>query len=271
MTQARAYAKINLALVVGPVREDAKHEVVTILQRIDLHDDIELESADELVVEGFAGDTIVREALEALALAANVEPRWRVRIEKRIPVTAGLGGGSSDAAAALELANRVLATPLPREQLHEIAAGLGADVPFFLCDGPQVGTGVGTTLTSASLPGDYHVVIVVPNGATKSSTRAVYEAFDARGGPAGFDARAERLRGALAAVTTPHDLAALPPNDLEQSSIAGELALLGAFRADVSGAGPSVYGLFDDPATARRAADALARDGQTIVTRPVAR
>ena len=105
MSRGRAFAKINLALVVGPRRADGKHEVVTVLQRIDLHDEIEVEPADALVVDGFADDTIVREALLALADVAGVAPRWRVRIEKRIPVAAGLGGGSSDAATALQLAN----------------------------------------------------------------------------------------------------------------------------------------------------------------------
>jgi len=132
MRQARAYAKINLALIVGALRDDGMHEVVTVLQRIDLHDDIALAPADELVVEGFADDTIVREALEVLARAADVEPRWRVRIEKRIPVGAGLGGGSADAAAALVLANALVPRALPPERLQVIAAELGADVPFFL-------------------------------------------------------------------------------------------------------------------------------------------
>ena len=74
MSRAKAYAKINLALVVGPLRDDGKHEVVTVLQRIDLHDEISLEPAESLAVAGFAEDTIVRAALEALAVAAGVEP-----------------------------------------------------------------------------------------------------------------------------------------------------------------------------------------------------
>src|SRR5262249_28556230 len=96
-----APAKLNLALIVGPQREDGKHEVVTVMAPLELADRIELVHAEGLGVEGFAGDTLVRDALVRLASAARVEPRWRVTIEKRIPVAAGLGGGSSDAAAAL--------------------------------------------------------------------------------------------------------------------------------------------------------------------------
>ena len=122
MSRAPAPAKINLALVVGPLRDDGKHEVLTVLQRIDLVDRIELEEAPELSVEGFAGDTLVRDALRELARSAGVEPRWRVRIEKQIPVAAGLGGGSSDAATALRLANETLPEPLPADELVRIAA-----------------------------------------------------------------------------------------------------------------------------------------------------
>lgn len=271
MTHGRAYAKINLALVVGPRRRDGKHEVVTVLQRIDLHDDIALEPAAALVVEGFAGDTIVRVALEELARAAGVEPGWHVHIEKRIPIAAGLGGGSADAAAALDLANRLLPQPLAVERLHEIAAGLGADVPFFLCDGPQLGTGDGTELASIALPADYHVVLVLPTRASKPSTAAVYDAFDMRGGAAGFGDRAASVHGALPAIVGPRDLAALPRNDLASSPVARRLTSLGAFRADVSGAGPAVYGLFERLGDARKAVEALAAAGRTIVSRPVAR
>jgi 4-diphosphocytidyl-2-C-methyl-D-erythritol kinase len=271
MRQARAYAKINLALVVGPLRGDGKHEVVTVLQRIDLHDDIALEPADELVVDGFADDTIVQEALEALARAADVRPRWRVHIEKRIPVAAGLGGGSADAAAALLLANTLAPQPLSPERLHVIAAEVGADVPFSLREGPQLGTGDGTELSSVALPDDFDVVVVVPHGVTKASTAAVYGAFDARGGAAGFDERSAAVRDVLASIGATRDLAALPANDLGSSPLAQQLSSLGAFRADVSGAGPAVYGLFEQRGEAQRAAEALATTGHTLVARPVAR
>lgn len=267
MNRAPAPAKINLALVVGPVREDGKHEVATVLQRIDLGDRVALERAPELAVDGFPGDTIVRDALVALADAARVEPRWRATITKRIPVAAGLGGGSSDAATALRLANGMLDEPLAPPRLHALAAKLGADVPFFLADGPQLGRGDGSDLERLDLPQDYFVVLALPHGVAKPSTAAVYEAFDARDGPRGFEERRASLEQALAAVRRPRDLAALPPNDLASSPFADELRATGAFRADVSGAGPVVYGLFHhrrDAEAARRSLRARARTWLTV-------
>jgi 4-diphosphocytidyl-2-C-methyl-D-erythritol kinase len=269
MSTARAFAKINLALAVGSLRPDGKHEVVTVLQRIDLHDSMTVETSDALIVEGFAADTIVRTALESLARAAEIGPRWHVTIEKRIPIAAGLGGGSSDAATALILANATLARPLAAAELHAVAAGIGADVPFFLGLGAQVGRGDGTQLERIDLPTGYCVVLVVPKGETKESTGAVYAAFDARQGADGFAERAAALTQALAAVASPRDLAALPHNDLASSSLAAELEAVGAFRADVSGAGPTVYGLFEEHEAAARAAERVADIGATYVTRPV--
>ena len=167
MTRAPATAKLNLALVVGPAREDGKHEVATVLQRVDLGDRVALAPFPSLQVTGFAGDTLVHDALAALAAAAGVEPRWRATIVKRIPVASGLGGGSSDAATALRLANDTLATPLPAERLRALAATLGADVPFFLAAGPQLGRGDGSELEPLDLPQDYWIVLALPHGAAK--------------------------------------------------------------------------------------------------------
>ena len=269
MKTAPAFAKINLALVVGPRREDGKHEVVTLLQRIDLHDTITLTAADELSVDGFAEDTIVTTALATLARSAGMKPAWHVHIEKRIPVAAGLGGGSSDAATALVLANETLDAPLPTDELHRLASGLGSDVPFFLHSGTKLATGNGSELANVDLPIEYVVVLVVPNGVTKDSSGAVYADFDARAGETGFGARSSGIHDAVAAVTTAADLAALPPNDLASSPLAAELVALGAFRADVSGAGPTVYGLFTTEAEAESAAGRLAVLGRTFVARPV--
>jgi len=268
---SRAFAKVNLALVVGPPRGDGKHEVLTVLQRVDLHDEVAIALGDGIAVRGFPDDTLVRAALGALAAAAGVAPAWSVRIEKRIPVAAGLGGGSSDAAAALSLANALLPRPLPLEDLHLVAAGLGADVPFFLRERPQLGSGDGTQLAGLDLPHDYVVLLVLAHGGEKTSTADVYRAFDERRGWEGFDARRRALTEALAQVRRARDLAALPPNDLASSPLAGELERLGAFRADVSGAGPVVYGLFETADRAERAAGALRDRARTWVVRPLAR
>ncbi len=268
MRRLPAAAKVNLALVVGPVGDGGKHEVTTVLQRVDLTDRIALEPAQSLRVAGFPADTLVARALAALADAAGIEPCWAVRITKRIPVAAGLGGGSSDAATALRLANETLERPLAADALRALAAVLGADVPFFLAQGPQLGEGDGSELAPLELPQDYWVLLWLPDGAGKPSTAAVYAAFDERRGEHGYEERRARLLAALESVRRPRDLAALPPNDLASSALAEELRGLGAFRADVTGAGPVVYGLFLHRGDALAARRRLRNRGRTWVTVP---
>jgi 4-diphosphocytidyl-2-C-methyl-D-erythritol kinase len=259
-----APAKINLALVVGGRRDDGKHELATVYQRVDLGDRVTVEPAGETTVEGFPEDTIVRAALEALAAPHG----WRVGIEKHTPVAAGLGGGSSDAATVLRLANAQLDHPRTAAELHALAGQVGADVPFFLRDGPQLGTGDGSALEAVDLPQDFVVLLLLPHGAVKRSTAEVYAAFDERGGEQGYEERLEALRATLGAVRRPRDLAALPLNDLASSPLRGEVLAQGAFRADVSGAGPTLYGLFQSTAAADRAARGLRRFGRVWVTVP---
>ena len=263
-----APAKLNLALVVGPVQENGKHELVTVFQRIALADRIELEPASALRVDGFATDTIVRLALEALAREAGVEPVWRVSIEKNVPVAAGLAGGSSDAATALRLANETLAEPLSPARLAEIARALGADIPFFLTEGPQLGTRDGSELRPLQLPHDYTVLLLLPAGVTKPSTAEVYRAFDRRGGERGFSERRAALLAALEDVHRPLDLALLPANDLAVSPNCARLAELGAFRSGVSGAGSAVYGLFERRAQAEDATEEMSGSGEIWITEP---
>ena len=259
-----APAKINLALVVGPRRANGKHELATVYQRVDLGDRISVGPAAETTVAGFSGDTIVRAALDSLGAPHG----WQVRIEKHTPVAAGLGGGSSDAATALRLANEQLDPRRTAEELHELAGRVGADVPFFLRDGPQLGTADGTVLEALDLPQDFVVLLLLPKATSKRSTAEVYAAFDERGGELGYEQRLETLRTALAGVRRPRDLAALPPNDLASSPLAGELLAQGAFRADVSGAGPTVYALFHRAADADVAARRMRRVGRVWVTMP---
>jgi 4-diphosphocytidyl-2-C-methyl-D-erythritol kinase len=268
-----AAAKINLALVVGPTREDGLHEIVTVMQRIDLCDAVEVGPAPALAVDGFRKDTLVRTALERLAAAAGVEPRWRARIRKRIPLVAGLGGGSTDAAAALSLANPLLDEPVSPERLGEVAAGIGADVPFFLEPGPKLAEGAGERLTALDLPQDFWVVLALPRRASKTSTADVYALFDATGRAGRFAERRAQLAEALAAARRPRDFAAFPANDLAEAAgrprLVDELLDEGAFRADVSGAGPAVYGLFHHLADAKRAARGLRISARTWVVAPV--
>jgi 4-diphosphocytidyl-2-C-methyl-D-erythritol kinase len=265
--RAVAAAKVNLALVVGPRRGDGLHEVATVLQRVDVCDRLELSPAPGLTVEGFADDTIVARALSELAREARVEPAWRVRITKEIPVAAGLGGGSADAAAALRLGNAALPEPLGPDRLHGLAASLGADVPFFLEPGPKLAEGAGERLTPLELPQDFWVTIALSRRVEKPSTGDVYARFDALGGGPGFELRKDKLLRALEKVRRPRDFADLPPNDLAEASgaapLAAELRAAGALRADVSGAGGAVYGLFGSHSEARAAARKLGRQART--------
>lgn len=268
-----AAAKLNLGLVVGTRRADGYHDVATVMQRIDVCDLLELRESPSLVVDGFDGDTLARGALELLAGEAGVEPRWRLRIEKGIPVAAGLGGGSADAAAALVLANRTVPDPLSPDRLRALAAALGSDVPFFLEPGPKLAERRGERLTPLLLPQDYWVVVAIASGARKHSTAAVYRLFDELGAGAEFEPRRSALVEAVAGCRRAADLARLPPNDLaaaaDGSDLPDMLRAAGAFRAEASGAGPAVYGLFLERRQAVAAARRLPAGTRSWVAAPV--
>lgn len=264
MSSAAAHAKINLGLAVGARGPDGYHEVATLLQRLELADTVSVEAASGIEVTGFPDDTLVGAALTALAEAAGGRAGFRARIEKRIPVAAGLGGGSSDAASALLLGNALLEEPLPPARLAALAARLGSDVPFFLEPGPQLATGTGTTLAPAPLPQDYAVLLLLPHGQEKASTASVYAGY---AGAAGFEQRRAALLAAAAAGPAA-DLGALPGNDLAASEHSARLRACGAFRAEVSGAGPTLYGLFAQRAAAEAAAAELADLGEIWLTGP---
>jgi 4-diphosphocytidyl-2-C-methyl-D-erythritol kinase len=210
----------------------------------------------------------VTAALRELAQAAGLEPRWHVRIEKKIPVASGLGGGSSDAATALRLANETLPESLPSEALLRIAAGLGSDVAFFLVDGPQLGSGDGSELEPVDIPQDFWVVVLLPRDAAKTSTADVYAAFDTRKDVVGFAERRQALLDGLARVERPRDLAGLPPNDLASSLLVEAIRATGAFRADASGAGPALYGLYHQRRDATAAGRTLRPLGRIWVAAP---
>ncbi len=273
MRFAVAPAKINLSLVVGAVRPDGLHRLASLVQHIDIVDRLTVELANETVVTGFSDDTLITRALVMVAESAGVSAAFHATVEKHIPVAAGLGGGSADAAAVLRLANGFLDSPLSDERLHELAFALGSDVPFFLASGPKLVGGAGELIEPVTTPQDFFVVIALPHDVVKRSTGEVYARLDELGGGARFDERAAELRRAIATCEHARDLARLPPNDLAEASgarpIAGRLAELGAFRADVNGAGPSAYGLFARRRDAERASRALRSSARTWSTVPV--
>ena len=216
---------------------------------------------------GFEDDTLVRGALEALADSVGLAPRWRVRICKRIPVAAGLGGGSSDAACALALANAELHEPVSPPSLHAIAAAIGADVPFFLREGAQLATRDGTELEAVDLRTDYVVVLVVPHRRAKESTAAVYRSFDTRNG-AGFDERRASLLDELTRVEHARDGPAAQerPCVVTVGRPARGPRRLSRRR---HGRGPGRLWLFEHAADAERAVAAVSRAGTTWLARPV--
>jgi 4-diphosphocytidyl-2-C-methyl-D-erythritol kinase len=258
--KARAPAKINLGLFVGALRDDGRHELVSVMQSISLCDELELAPAeggeDELRCPGVEGDAKANLAVRALAAFRAASgwdrPAARVTIVKRIPVAAGLGGGSADAAAVLRLA--AAASGVNDEVLlRSLAGGLGADVPSQVTPGRWFAEGAGERLRP--LPACAPLGILVLPSATKLSTAAVYAEFDRRGGarrPASIEPARSALLDAL------RHGAALPPpellhNDLQDAAIALEPTItaaldrvrsVGADVALLSGSGPTVLGLF---------------------------
>jgi 4-diphosphocytidyl-2-C-methyl-D-erythritol kinase len=268
VSRAPAPAKVNLALVVGPLRDDGKHEVLTVLQRIDLVDRIELEEAQELRVDGFADDTLVGEALRALAGSAGLEPRWRVRIEKRIPVAAGLAGGSADAAAVLRAANEIAGAPFGADRLRAIAAPLGSDVPSQVEPAHAIVSGTGERVEQVALP---PIAVVLVPSVHGLSTADVFREAELLGTPRD-ELRCDELRAVPE--MEPWEIAAHLENDLQLAAVSlrPELQItldeMGGLGALVSGSGPTVFGLF---ATREGAEEAARRAPGALVTMVAAR
>jgi 4-diphosphocytidyl-2-C-methyl-D-erythritol kinase len=182
-----ARAKLNLVLRIVGRRDDGYHLLQTLFHSLELHDDVHLAlapsginlevRADDAALLVAAGpDNLVQRALERFAAAAGYRGGFAAALHKRIPHGGGLGGGSSDAAAALRLANVLLGEPLASPALAQLAVDLGADVPFFLRGGSQWGTGIGDELQPASVAPQHFVLVVPPFGCP---TVDVYKSFAA--------------------------------------------------------------------------------------------
>jgi 4-diphosphocytidyl-2-C-methyl-D-erythritol kinase len=245
----RAYAKINLCLFVGPPRGDGRHELLTLFDSLSLADELRIVpgTGDSVVCAGVPEPNLVAGALEALRAAGWEAPPLRVEIKKRIPVAAGMGGGSADAAALLRLAPCL--APVRGQVIAEIAAGLGADVPAQLDPGPSIGTGAGEILQPVLALPPYGV-LVLPQP-FPLSTAAVYREAD-RLGLARASDELSNLRDQLTAAVPDRLPSALIVNDLQPAAVSLAPAIqdalqaaedAGADRTLVCGSGPTVIGL----------------------------
>ena len=264
---ALAPAKVNLCLFVGPVREDRRHELVTLLESVSLADEVQLVTRvaleDQVACPGVPGPNIALRALEGLRARGWEAPRVRITIHKQIPVAAGMGGGSADAAAMLRIAQRL--SPVPDAVIDELAAELGADVPGQLDPRPVVATGAGEIVEPVLPPHGLapHALLIVP-AVEQLSTAAVYAEADRLGSlrrPGELAALRDQLWTALR--TAGRLPEALLVNDLQAAALSLcpriEAALhaardAGAEHAFVCGSGPTVAGLYwGDDAPSRAA------------------
>jgi 4-diphosphocytidyl-2-C-methyl-D-erythritol kinase len=287
---ARVPAKVNLQLSVGPLREDGYHDVVTVYHAVSLFDEVTVTGADRtsVVVTGEGGPAVplgpanlaVRAAV-ALARATGRRGKGsggvQIEISKRIPVAAGLAGGSADAAAALVACNELWRTGLSTSELAEVGARIGSDVPFALTGGTAVGLGRGERLTTALVSGTYHWVLAF--GATGLPTPDVYAACDrlraARRGKDGQPpaiAEPQLNTGLMAALRSgdPSAVGPLLSNDLQPAALSLQPLLRralqagkehGALGAIVSGSGPTCAFLAKDARAARDLAVAVTGAG----------
>lgn len=289
----RVPAKVNLQLAVGPARPDGFHELVTVFHAVSLYDEVTVSDAghSRVTVTGEGADSVPEgggnlavRAVTALAKAAGLPPRRvprvvspaaggpagttsppvAIEIRKRIPVAAGLAGGSADAAAALVGCNELWKAGLTHAELADVAAGIGSDVAFALVGGTSVGQGRGERLTPALAAGQYHWVLAFATGGL--STAEVYRACDRIRAARDIVAAPPRLNTELMSALRSGDPAEVGPllsNELQPAAVSLRPELrrtlatgreYGALGAVVSGSGPTCAFLVAD---AQRAVDLI--------------
>jgi 4-diphosphocytidyl-2-C-methyl-D-erythritol kinase len=263
--RGRAYAKLNLVLHVGPRRDDGMHPICSLMASIDLADELIAATrgsgGDSVDCRNVPGENLAARALADFRSRAGSElPPVDLRIDKRIPVAAGLGGGSADAAAALRIANELAGGPLSAEELILLAAGLGSDVPSQLDPCHALVQGTGERVEPLELPTLSAVLVPDPDGL---STAAVYAELDRIGGTR-EELDPEPLRRLAAAGAA--ELGAGLENDLEQAALSlrpglsarlDALRAAGALSAAVAGSGPTCFGLFLERRAAEEAAASI--------------
>lgn len=275
-----APAKLNLCLYVGDRRDDGLHEIRSVFEPLELADELRVSEAegdgDEVVCEAVSEPNLAAAALAALRKAGWKGPPLRIEIEKRIPIAAGLGGGSADAAAVLRLARGAV------PGIGAIAASVGADVPSQLEPRPCLVAGAGEVVEPILPPGQ-HAVVLIPQqpGLSTAEVYAEADRIGAGRGESELDAIRRSLFDAAEAGASPLDYPEHLVNDLQPAALSlrpeiGEaltaLTEAGAAHAMVTGSGPTTFGLFADPEEAGRAAGELAaRFPGALATAPLYR
>lgn len=272
--QLRAFAKINLDLRVLGKRDDGYHEVRTILQTIDWSDEISIERADsfEFVAHGVSvgEDNLVVKAVRAFERLTGEKVFARIELTKHVPMGAGLGGGSADAAVTLLGLQKFLQREIPESELFEALGRLGSDVPFFAIGGRALGVGRGNEITAMDDEAGYGLLIVHPG--IPISTPEAYSWLTVSDKPSsirGFCAQSVSGSGEDE-----------PRNDFESvvfarhpllSDIKSEILKTGAVRAALSGSGSAIFGVFGSEEQAVKALPRLSHFGTVKATRPLSR
>lgn len=265
---AYAYAKINLSLDILGTRTDGYHEVRMIMQSLQLHDTVTMKISSGQGITMTCSDTTLPTDEQNLACRAaflfcntyGISEGIELHLEKKIPIAAGLAGGSSDAAAVLRGLNEMYGTPATAEELASLGVKLGADVPYCLMLGTALSEGIGERLTALPFAPACSCLLVKP--AAGASTKQIYTDYDTFVQTTDIKhPDTERLLNTLSAgdykalasglcnVLEPVTLKLVP----EIASIRETLQALGADGVLMSGSGPTVFALFSDPDTAKRA------------------
>lgn len=257
-----AHAKINLGLQILDRRPDGYHEIETAFVYIDWRDTLRFKRADNtrLMVEGLDipnnEDNLVNKAIAALR-NFGLKGHFHIHLQKRIPLGAGLGGGSSDAAATLRLLAKIEALNISESDLLEAASSIGADVPFFLTDQPAIGRGLGTDLSPKDCQPDAWILTVYPN--EHSNTAEAYRYCTPRDDHE-FDVEQilDEFEYDEWQIFLQNDLeASVIPRISQVGHLKDELLQWGAYYASMSGSGSAVYGLFDQEFVAQDAMKSL--------------
>jgi 4-diphosphocytidyl-2-C-methyl-D-erythritol kinase len=278
--ELKANAKINLALAVKNIRSDGYHDVELIFQEIDFADTLLLSKSEDIF---FSTDSIFHERTDenlCVKAAKLLRKKYsiggvKIHLSKTIPIGAGLGGGSSDAASTLKGVVRLYELDIHNEEIAEIAVQLGADVPFFLMGGSAYGRGIGEILEPIKIDSDYYILLILPN--IKISTVWAYKNLKL-----GLTRKNDdyKFRGFRFQNLDLADFGSELYNDFENpvfkqypdlAEIKFELYDHGALFASLSGSGSTLYGLYSDKDTVKKAYDYFSAKHICRITKPVVR